>query len=187
MKKLLTLALILITLNLTFCCASKKLHTTHELNPNTSVPKVMAQMESRSDSKVQGTIVFTQHAQHPVTLQIDLTGFPPNSTHAFHIHAYGDCSDAGAASAGPHFNPTGSRHGGPEHDMRHAGDMGNLVSDEKGEVHVQKTNTLVTLEENVPHSAIGKSVIIHQGVDDFETQPTGNAGARISCGVIVKK
>lgn len=166
------------------CCAGKQISPEQKTS---STPSVFAKMESRSDSKVQGTIVLTQESDHEVALQIDLTGFAPNTTHAFHIHAVGDCTDPGAASAGPHFNPTGTRHGGPDHEMRHAGDMGNLEADEKGEVHVKKTNTMVTLQENVPNSAIGKSIIIHESVDDFQTQPTGNAGARISCGVIVKK
>ena len=136
----------------------------------------LAKMEGKSDKNVQGTIVLTQTADDQVTLQIDLTGFAPNTSHAFHVYAYGDCSDVGAASAGPHFNPAGTRHGGPDHEHRHAGDMGNLEADEKGEVHTQKINTLITLQENVPSSAIGKSIIIHESVDDFETQPTGNAG-----------
>lgn len=171
-------------LSFTFCAGKNTSSSTSETK---TTPGVFAKMESKSGSKVQGTITLMQNAENQVTLQIDLTGFAPNSTHAFHIHAVGDCTDEGAASAGPHFNPAGTRHGGPDHDMRHAGDMGNLVADEKGEVHTQRTNTLVTLEENVPTSAIGKSIIIHEGVDDFETQPTGNAGARISCGVIQKK
>jgi Cu-Zn family superoxide dismutase len=184
MKNLVTSFVILIVATATSCCANKN---TAPQKSTSAAPTVMANMESRSDSKVQGTIVLTQDNEQQVTLQIDLTGFAPNTTHAFHIHANGDCSDAGAASAGPHFNPAGTRHGGPDHEMRHAGDMGNLDADEKGEVHTQKINTLVTLEENVPHSAIGKSIIIHESVDDFETQPTGNAGARIACGVIHKK
>lgn len=171
-----------------FSCANKHAATIQEsASTSPAAPTLVAKMESKSDSKVQGTILLTQDSETQVTLQIDLTGFTPNTTHAFHIHAVGDCSDAGAASAGPHFNPAGTRHGGPDHEMRHAGDMGNLEADEKGEVHTQKINTLITLQENLPTSAIGKSIIIHESVDDFETQPTGNAGARISCGVIRKK
>lgn len=174
--------LVMMVLNLV-SCAGKQTAPTHK----EAIGMVMAQMESKSDSKVQGTIVLSPGEDHQVKLQIDLTGFSPKTTHAFHIHAVGDCTDPGAASAGPHFNPSGARHGGPDHEMRHAGDMGNLEADEKGEVHTQKINTMVALEENVPNSAIGKSIIIHEGVDDFQTQPTGNAGARVACGVIVKK
>ena len=178
--------LILIAISLTFC-GNKQVTTNGESISKSPSSTAFAKMESKSDSKVQGTILLTQDSETQVTLQIDLTGFAPNTIHAFHIHAVGDCSDAGAASAGPHFNPAGSRHGGPDHEMRHAGDMGNLEADEKGEVHTQKINTLITLQENLPTSAIGKSIIIHESVDDFETQPTGNAGARVSCGVIRKK
>lgn len=183
MKQFSTCFLILVTMS----CANKNIAPIAEKNAVPAVPSAIAKMESRSDSKVQGTIVLTQETDTQVTLQIDLSGFTPNTTHAFHVHAIGDCSDPGAASAGPHFNPAGTRHGGPDHEMRHAGDMGNLEANEKGEVHVQKINALVTLQENVPHSAIGKSIIIHESVDDFETQPTGNAGARVACGVIQKK
>ncbi len=183
MKKFLISLVVLVTMNLTFCASKNVTPISESASSATGVAK----MESRSDSKVQGTIVLTQDNANQVTLQIDLTGFAPNTTHAFHVHAVGDCSDVGAASAGPHFNPAGTRHGGPDHEMRHAGDMGNLDADEKGEVHTQKINTLITLQENLPNSAFGKSIIIHESVDDFETQPTGNAGARISCGVIVKK
>jgi Cu-Zn family superoxide dismutase len=186
MKQFMSGFLVLSVLTLS-SCVCKKATSVEESAKAPTVPTAVAKMESRSDSNVKGTILITQDHEHHVTLQIDLTGFPPNSTHAFHIHANGDCSDPGAASAGPHFNPAGARHGGPDHEDRHAGDMGNLESDEKGEVHTQRTNMLVTLEENVPHSAIGKSIIIHADVDDFHTQPTGNAGARIACGVIQKK
>jgi Cu-Zn family superoxide dismutase len=182
MKQFLIGFLVLITINLT-SCANKKIS---EIQKSTATVGLV-KMEGKSDTNVQGTILLTQDNDNQVTLQIDLTGFPPNSTHAFHIHANGDCSDVGAASAGPHFNPSGTRHGGPDNEIRHAGDMGNLVADEKGEVHTQKINTLITLHENLPNSAIGKSIIIHQDVDDFQTQPTGNAGARVSCGVIRKK
>lgn len=167
-------------------CGNKQVTTIGESLSKSPPSTAFAKMESKSDSKVQGTILLTQDSETQVTLQIDLRGFAPNTTHAFHVHANGDCSDAGAASAGPHFNPAGTRHGGPDHENRHAGDMGNLDADEKGEVHTQKTNTLVTLQENVPNSAIGKSIIIHEAVDDFQTQPTGNAGARVACGVIHK-
>lgn len=171
-------------MNLTFC-GTKKISPMHEVGTTPATISALAKMESKSDSKVTGTILLKQEKDQ-VVLQIDLVGFAPNSTHAFHVHAYGDCSDVGAASAGPHFNPTGIRHGGPDNQERHAGDMGNLNADEKGEVHTSKINTQITLQENLPNSAIGKSIIIHESFDDFQTQPTGNAGARITCGVIHK-
>jgi len=175
-------AVFVIAMNLTFC-AGKTVEPVVESKSLMGIAK----MESKSGSNVQGTIVLTQDKEDHVTLRIDLTGFEPNTTHAFHVHANGDCSDEGAASAGPHFNPAGNRHGGPDHENRHAGDMGNLEADEKGEVHTQRTNAMINLLPDNPNSAIGKSIIVHLGVDDFETQPTGNAGARITCGVIQKK
>lgn len=177
--------LFLLTMVTLAFCKHEGISTVQEAT-SIKAPSGMAKIESRSGSKVQGVIILTQNNQDQVLLQIDLTGFAPNSTHAFHIHANGDCSDPKAVSAGPHFNPTASHHGGPDAQNRHAGDMGNLKANEKGEVHTQRINTMVTLDGDLPNSAIGKAIIIHESEDDFKTQPTGNAGGRIACGVITK-
>jgi len=110
----------------------------------------------------------------------DITGLTPGK-HAFHIHEFGDCSAADAASAGSHFNPMKKQHGAPDAAERHAGDLGNIEADKTGKAHLElKDNMLMFSGEN---SILGRAVIVHEKVDDW-SQPTGNAGGRVACGVI---
>jgi Cu-Zn family superoxide dismutase len=85
-------------------------------------------------------------------------------------------------SAGGHFNPEGKSHGAPMDMSRHMGDMGNLEADESGKAHLEYVDA--TLQLNGPDSILGRSLIIHKNEDDLKTQPTGNAGPRVACGVI---
>jgi Cu-Zn family superoxide dismutase len=124
---------------------------------------------------------FQQLENGSVTVKVDLMGVPPG-THGFHIHENGSCGDNGNA-AGGHFNPNGSPHAGPTHPIRHAGDFGNVMADEKGEVHTSFTMDSVTVAPGTT-SAVGHAVILHGKADDLMTQPTGNAGPRIACGVV---
>ncbi|WP_340106775.1 superoxide dismutase family protein [Rhodohalobacter sp. 8-1] len=105
-----------------------------------------------------------------------------NSTHGFHIHQYGDCSEVDGTSAGGHFNPHGTRHGGPESDERHVGDLGNIQVDQNGYAQYDRIDTVISFEG--ANNIIGRGIIIHAGEDDLESQPTGAAGARLACGVI---
>jgi Cu-Zn family superoxide dismutase len=105
--------------------------------------------------------------------------------HGFHIHEKGDCSAADASSAGGHFNPTGKPHGGPDSDARHAGDFGNIEADATGNARYSRTFSDLTLDGE--SSIIGKAIIVHQKADDLKTQPSGDAGGRIGCGVIARK
>lgn len=111
-----------------------------------------------------------------------VTGLPPGP-HGFHIHETGDCSAPDAASAGGHFNPDGKSHGAPDAAEHHAGDLGNIEADASGNATVNIHASGVTLEEGT-HAVKGKAVIVHAAADDFTTQPTGDAGARLACGVI---
>jgi superoxide dismutase, Cu-Zn family len=139
---------------------------------------------TKGNEKVQGTVKFSEApgADHPgVKIVAHVEGLAPNSEHGFHIHEFGDCSAPDAMSAGGHFNPTGGKHG-PPGAQSHVGDMGNLKADASGMAH---------LEVTVPHASItgktgvlGRGVIVHANVDDLKTQPTGNAGGRIACGVV---
>jgi Cu-Zn family superoxide dismutase len=111
-------------------------------------------------------------------------GLKPNGTHAFHIHEKGDCSAADASSAGGHFNPTGEPHGrasGPRH---HAGDSDNLVANAEGQATVNAHFEGVALGGGGANDVVGKAVVVHADPDDYTSQPAGNAGSRIACGVI---
>jgi Cu-Zn family superoxide dismutase len=103
--------------------------------------------------------------------------------HGFHIHEFGDCSAPDASSAGGHFNPTHQKHGGPDHFERHAGDLGNIVANEKSRARYDRVDAVISL--NGPRSIIGKSLIVSAKADDFSTQPSGDAGGAVACGVIV--
>ncbi len=129
---------------------------------------------------VSGTVTFTQ-AENGVRVVADVRGLTKGK-HGFHIHEFGDCSSVDGTSAGGHFNPDKMSHGAPMDMSRHMGDMGNIVADEDGKAHLDYVDPMMTLDG--PKSIIGHSMIIHKGEDDLKTQPTGNAGARVACGVI---
>ena len=113
-----------------------------------------------------------------------LTGLTAGATHAFHIHETGDCSDPAAESAGPHFNPGGQPHGNRDAGPHHAGDMPNVVADSGGNADVNLMLGDLELGSNGPRDVLGRALIVHAQADDYSTQPSGNAGARIACGVI---
>ena len=131
-----------------------------------------------------GTVELTQTA-HGVLLKLSLKGIPAGE-HAFHIHAVGKCEPP-FTSAGGHFNPASKKHGMAAADGPHAGDMPNLHVPASGELVVEIANPAITLAKGQPNSvfdADGSAIIVHAGVDDYKTDPTGNAGDRIACGVI---
>jgi len=113
----------------------------------------------------------------------DLQALPPNSVHAIHLHEVGDCSAPDAMSAKAHYNPENKPHGIPPAEERHAGDLGNFTTDDKGKAHYEITVTNLTMATS-RNPVLGRAVIIHAAKDDG-SQPAGNAGARIGCGVIV--
>jgi Cu-Zn family superoxide dismutase len=143
--------------------------------------KLVAKLSPSSGSKVTGTVTFTSDADGAKVV-VDVTGLTPGK-HGLHIHEKGDCSAPDASSAGAHFNPTHSHHGGPTTPPeRHAGDFGNVVADASGKVHVELKDK--NLKLSGPDSIAGKSVVVHEKEDDLKTDPSGNSGARIACGVI---
>ena len=118
-------------------------------------------------------------------LSNDISGLAPGETRGFHVHDVGDCSAPDASSAGGHFNPGGHEHGAMDHPMSHAGDLGNITADASGRAQGLVTDlTKITLQPGAAIGILGRSVIVHAKVDDLTTQPTGNAGARVACGVI---
>lgn len=131
-------------------------------------------------NKLAGKVVFTKVAGG-IEINAELTGLTPGK-HGFHVHEFGDCSMADGVCAGGHFNPDGQPHAGPEAAKRHAGDFGNLTADESGKATYKRVDKLIAFSG--PRSIIGRSIIVHAAPDDLTTQPSGNAGARIGCGVI---
>src|SRR4051812_46359001 len=142
--------------------------------------KAVAVLSPASGSSVAGTITFTKSGDS-VKVTGDITGLTPGK-HGFHVHEFGDCSDPKAASAGGHFNPGSHQHGAPDASDRHAGDLGNIEADASGKAHVDLTDKAMKLTGD--NGVIGHAVIVHEKADDLKTQPTGDAGGRLACGVI---
>ena len=148
----------------------------------TSQPALTAILTPTEGNVTDGYIVLTQ-TKEGVHIKARIRGLKPSASHAFHIHEFGDVSKTDGTSAGGHFNPDGHKHGLPlTDDEFHAGDLGNLMADEKGFAEMNLTFKGITLTEGT-HAVIGRSFVIHQSVDDGG-QPTGNAGPRIAIGVI---
>ncbi|KAK6903995.1 superoxide dismutase [Cu-Zn] [Kwoniella mangroviensis CBS 8886] len=142
----------------------------------------------KGDSSVSGVITFTQEKDGaPVTVSGDIKNLSPNAERGFHVHEFGDNSN-GCTSAGPHFNPHGKNHGGPDASERHVGDLGNVKTDGSGTAAVGITDKSISLFG--PYSIIGRTVVVHEGTDDFgkgghaDSLKTGNAGGRAACGVM---
>jgi Cu-Zn family superoxide dismutase len=141
----------------------------------------VATVEATKGNAAAGTVSFVQKGDK-VVVTAHITGLAPG-THGFHIHDKGDCSSGDGMSAGGHFNPLGKPHGNPLLPDHHAGDMPMLVADSNGEANLTAELEVITLGGGAA-DIIGKSVIVHKDPDDFLTQPTGNSGARVACGVI---
>src|SRR5262245_10542977 len=146
-------------------------------------PTALAIIESKSDSKVTGKAIFTQLPSGQTRVVVTISGATPG-THGLHIHEKGDCSSPDATSAGGHFNAAGNPHAAPADVKRHNGDLGNIEIGKDGTGKLEITTDMLTVTEG-PNSVVGKSVIFHEKADDLKTQPTGNAGARWGCGVVV--
>lgn len=155
-----------------------------------AVPAVPAAAQSASavlknaEGKEIGSANLTQ-TPHGVMINLSVKGLPAGE-HAFHIHAVGKCSPP-FTSAGGHFNPGHKKHGLMAREGQHAGDMPNLHIPQSGDLTVEVMNTAITLEKGSPNSvfdADGSAVVVHAGSDDYKSDPAGEAGARIACGVI---
>lgn len=144
-------------------------------------PSASAVVRPASGSQVHGSVRFTQ-VDTRVRVDADLSGLSPG-LHGFHIHEKGDCSAADAMSTGGHFNPNVKKHGPPESAERHGGDLGNLTADASGNAKLSLAVAGISVGKG-PDGVIGRGIIVHAGQDDLKTDPTGNAGGRIGCGVI---
>lgn len=134
-------------------------------------------------NQTAGTLSFT-FADGVVHAMGEVTGLKPDSQHGFHIHETGDCSAPDGTSAGGHFNPATTQHGRVGEGEHHGGDSDNLASNADGVASVHASFEGVTIGDGATTDIVGKGVIVHADADDYATQPTGNAGARLACGVI---
>jgi superoxide dismutase, Cu-Zn family len=133
-------------------------------------------------SDVMGVVYFEEKGD-VVHVTGHIKGLEPNSKHGFHIHQYGDETKDDGTSAGGHFNPHSKPHAGPDAAAHHAGDLGNVVADENGEVKIDIEAKWLQIDAG-PHAVLGRAVVIHAGPDDLTSQPSGAAGPRIGVGVV---
>jgi Cu-Zn family superoxide dismutase len=141
--------------------------------------------EAKSNSGVSGTATFTEK-KGVVTMLANMSGLK-TGVHAIHIHEKSDCSATDGSSAGGHWNPTFKKHGKWGIEEYHKGDIGNFTADEAGNATVTFSTDEWCIGCGDPAKDIlGKGLIVHQGADDFTTQPTGNAGGRVACSGLIK-
>ena len=144
-------------------------------------PKAVAKIEPTKGNTASGTAEFVQRGDK-VVVTVAMSGLKPDGEHGFHVHDKGDCSSGDGMSTGGHFNPDAKPHG-PQDAPHHAGDLPALKADAGGNAKGTFTLDGVTVAPG-PSSLVGRGLIVHKDPDDYKTQPTGNSGARIGCGVI---
>jgi Cu-Zn family superoxide dismutase len=146
--------------------------------------KLIITFEPKSNSNVSGTATFIEK-NGKVSFVAKLSGLEPG-VHAIHIHEKSDCSAADGSSAGGHWNPTFKKHGKWGVGEYHKGDIGNFTADAKGNGTITLTTDEWDMGSGDPTKDIlGKGLIVHKGTDDFVSQPSGNAGARVACSAII--
>jgi len=145
-------------------------------------PSAVAKLAPTKGNATAGVVTFAQRGDGKVEVTANVTGLAPNREHGFHVHEKGDCSSGDGMSAGGHFNPDGKPHG-PQGAPHHAGDMPSLKADGAGNASAKFVLDGVTVAPG-PNSVVGRGLIVHKDPDDYTTQPTGNAGARLACAVI---
>ncbi len=144
--------------------------------------EAIAEIAPTSGNSVTGMAIFTQD-EDTITLTIDIENASPG-LHGVHIHETGDCSAPDGTSAGGHWNPTGTDHGRWGSDTFHLGDIGNIPVGQDGTGYIELTTDLWEMDTGSDLDIVGKAIIVHADADDFTSQPSGAAGARIGCGVI---
>lgn len=140
------------------------------------------------NSNCKGLVYFSQDSMQLETLiKAKVTGLKKNKKHGIHVHNFGDLTD-GCNTAGPHFNPTDRPHGGPDDEIRHFGDLGNLQADDNGVAVYERKDKFISLIGK--YSVVGRSVVVHEDEDDLgrgnfpDSKTTGHSGCRIACGII---
>jgi Cu-Zn family superoxide dismutase len=154
-------------------------HAAHAM-PAPAVTAAAAVLLPTQGNEVRGTVRFTK-VTDGVRVVADVAGLKPGK-HGFHVHEFGDATSADGSAAGGHFNPGHQSHGAPNAAQRHAGDLGNLEADASGHAALDYVDPVLALDG--PNSIVGRGLIVHADADDLVSQPTGNAGKRVACGVI---
>lgn len=178
------------------CGRSEQTQTPAEAGPPATPVEAPTPSGAPPVQSAQVTLVATQGntasgllmltpAADGVQLRGMVQGLSADKEFGFHVHEKGDCSAPDASSAGNHFNPSNESHGDPQGTMHHLGDMPNLKADVKGAAAVELTISGASLGTGQSGDLIGKGVIVHAMPDDYKTQPSGNSGSRIACGVVV--
>lgn len=178
MKKLIFSAIVIAAIAI--ACKSK-----NDNKSGSSANMLSIKLEPKSGSDVSGTATFKE-SNGFVTFTANISGLKPG-VHAIHIHEKADCSAADATSAGGHWNPTHKKHGKWGEGEYHKGDIGNFTTDQYG----NGTITLTTDQwcigcGDANKDIVGKGLIVHEKADDYQTQPTGNAGGRVACAALIK-
>lgn len=196
MKKLQLIGLSLV-LAISYQCKDAKKETQETMSDEVEATEVIVEevvdveiitfkMEPKSESMVQGEVTFTE-SDGMVSMSAVLSGLTEGE-HAIHIHEKADCSSDDGKSTGGHWNPTHEPHGKwGAAEGYHKGDIGNFTADEEGNAVVEfETDQWCLGCDDENKNIVGKAVIVHQGVDDFTSQPSGAAGPRVSCTGIIK-
>lgn len=147
---------------------------------NTNTASAVAELEATEGNNTSGTVSFTA-LDRGVRIKADIKNLAPGR-HGMHIHARGDCSAPDASSAGGHFNPNEVGHGAPVDETHHAGDLGNIEANSRGRAVLE--SEFPFLELTGENGIVGKAVVVHASADDLESQPAGDSGPRVACGVI---
>jgi len=149
-----------------------------------SGPMAQARLEPTRGNATTGVVMFHQRGE-AVMVHARVEGLKPGQEHGFHVHEKGDCGSGDGMSTGGHFNPAGKPHGPQDTVERHAGDLPSLKADAQGRADVKFTLGGITVGSGAT-DVVGKGLIVHAMPDDYRTQPTGNAGARLACAVIAR-
>ena len=163
-------------------CAPATVERATPLPSATAAQRATANLAPASASLVSGTLTLSTMGDG-VHVGGEIGGLRPGS-HGFHVHEHGDCSAADASSAGGHFNPTNMPHGRSGPAKHHLGDSDNLLADAEGVATVDAHLHDVTLGTGLANDIAGRAIIVHADPDDYTSQPSGDAGARVACGVV---
>jgi len=184
-----------LTLLLAACSREQPEGAPRQPEPSTAAPaekteapaepaaEAAAQIAPTQGNSVNGSLALSSSPQG-VQITGTIQGLKPDADFGFHVHEKGDCTAPDASSAGGHFNPTQAQHGNPTSGPHHAGDMLNIRSNAEGVAQVDATASGTTLHGDPGTDVVGKAIVVHESPDDYTTQPSGNSGKRVACGVI---